>query len=195
MPRLTDFMVSKVRAKLVKVFLTNPGEIYYVRELTRKTSEEINAVRRELERMTKFGMVKSEHRGNRLYYYFRPSYPFYQELLSLAHKTSGIGRLIIKNKKKLGHVKFAMLNGKTARGLETTKDDVDLLVVGQVIMPQLALLVRQHEAKTGQELNYTVMTEDELEYRKNRRDPFVQSVLSNARVMLIGDEQDLVSIK
>ena len=44
-----------------------------------------------------------------------------------------------------------------------------------------------------QEINYTVMTEDELKFRKNRRDPFILQVLSNSRVMLVGDEQELVS--
>lgn len=193
MSSLTDFMVSKVRVKLFQVFLSNPSEMYYVRQLTRKTGEEINAVRRELQRMEKASMLKSEHRGNRLYYYFKPSYLFYQELLSLIAKTTGLGKALIKNKPKLGSVKFAMFSGKFVRGLDRTKDDVDLLVVGQVIMPQLSLIVREYEAKTKKEVNYTVMTEDELTFRKNRRDPFILAVLANSRIMLIGDEQELVS--
>lgn len=195
MASLADFMVSKVRVKLLKVFLNNPGEMFYVRELTRKTDEEINAVRRELGRMSKSGMVKSEHRGNRLYYYFKTTYLFYQELLSLVTKTTGIGKELIKNRQKLGKVKFIMFSGKFVRGLEKDKDDVDLLVVGKIIMPQLAILTRNHEAKTGQEVNYTVMTEDELAYRKNRRDPFILQLFKNSRVMLIGDEQELVGSK
>lgn len=186
-------MVSKVRVKMIQTFLSNPGEMFYVRQLTRETKEEINAVRRELQRMEKSGMVKSEHRGNRLYYFFKPSYLFYQELLSLVAKTTGLGKVIIKNRQKLGNIKFAMFSGKLVRGLERSGDDVELLIVGQVIMPQLAVLIRENEAKTGQEINYTVMTEDELKFRKNRRDPFILQVLSNSRVMLIGDEQELVS--
>lgn len=193
MSSLSDFMVSKVRVKLLQAFLSNPSEMYYVRELTRKTKEEINAVRRELLRMEKAGMIKSEHRGNRLYYFFKPSYLFYQELLALVAKTTGLGRSIIKNRQKLGQLKFAMFSGKFTRGLERTKDDVDLLIVGQIIIPQLTLIVREYEAKTRKEVNYTVMTEDELEFRKNRRDPFILQVLSNSRIMLVGDEQDLVS--
>lgn len=193
MSKLTDFMVSKVRVKMLQTFLSNPSEMFYVRQLTRAVNEEINAVRRELQRMEKSGMIKSEHRGNRLYYYFKPSYPFYQELLSLVAKTTGTGRAIIKNKQKLGVIKFAMFSGKLVRGLERSGDDVELLIVGQVIMPQLTILLRENEARTGREINYTVMTEDEFNYRKNRRDPFILQVLSNSRVMLIGDEQDLVS--
>lgn len=193
MAKLTDFMVSRVRVKMIQTFLSHPGEMFYVRQLTRETKEEINAVRRELQRMEKSGMLKSEHRGNRLYYFFKPSYLFYQELLSLVAKTTGLGKAIIKNRQKLGQIKFAMFSGKYVRGLPRSNDDVELLIVGQVILPQLAILIRENEAKTGQEINYTVMTEDELKFRKNRRDPFILQVLSNSRVMLIGDEQELVS--
>lgn len=96
MAKLTDFMVSRVRVKMIQTFLSHPGEMFYVRQLTRETKEEINAVRRELQRMEKSGMLKSEHRGNRLYYFFKPSYLFYQELLSLVAKTTGLGKAIIK---------------------------------------------------------------------------------------------------
>lgn len=46
MASLQDFIISKVRIKLLEVFLKNPAEMYYIRELTRKIGEEINAVRR-----------------------------------------------------------------------------------------------------------------------------------------------------
>ena len=43
------------------------------------------------------------------------------------------------------------------------------------------------------ELNYTVMTEEEFDFRKSRRDPFVLSVLTGSKIMVIGDEEDLVA--
>lgn len=193
MSKLADFMVSRVRVKLLKAFLSDPKEMYYVRQLTRITNEEINAVRRELSRLQTCGMIKSEHRGNRLYYYAKPGYVFYPELLSLVAKTTGLGRLLVKNKLKLGKVKFMMVNGRFVRGLPQQPEQVDLLVVGKVIMPQLTILVRTYEAKSKREVNYTVMTEEELAYRKARRDPFILSVLSGSRLMLAGDELDLIS--
>lgn len=194
MAKLSDFMVSRVRVKLFKLFLSRPQDMFYVRELTRLTGEEINAIRRELSHMEEAGIVKQEHRGNRLYYIFRTSYAFYPELLALVAKTTSIGKDIIDNKAKLGKVKFAMLNGRFTRGLpKATPDQVDLLVVGQVILPQLAILVRTFEAQTKREVNYTVMTEEELAYRKSRRDPFILSVLYSSRIMLIGDEEELLN--
>lgn len=192
MAQLTDFMVSRVRSKLLKVFLQDPREMFYVRQLTRKVEEEINAVRRELERMQKRGLVKSEPRGNRLYYFFRKDYPFYQELLQLVAKTSGLGGAIRRNQKKLGKIKFAMLSGKFVRRKERQQNEVDLLIVGSVVLPQLAALVREEEARLESEINYTVMTVEEFEFRRRRRDPFLTGILAGSRIMIIGDEDELV---
>lgn len=186
-------MISKVRVKLLKTFLKDPEEMYYIRQLTRLVSEEINAVRRELINMTDGGMLKSEKRGNRIYYTFNRNYLFHKELMSMVAKTVGLGKAIRKNKNKLGKVKFAMISGRFARKMPRKKDTVDLLLVGHVILPQLSALIKEQEAKLGREINYTVMTDDELEFRKERRDPFINNILQGTRVMVIGDEEDLVA--
>lgn len=195
MAKLTDFMVSRVRVKVYKALLEDPQEMYYVRQLVRKTDEEINAVRRELGRMEKRGMVTKEPRGNRLYYQFNPSYPFFADLLALVAKTTGLGGRIIKNKSALGRVNFALLSGRFTRHLEPEGNQVDLILVGQIKMSKLAELVQETEKKRGREVNYTVMTLEEFKFRKNRRDPFILQIISGSRVMLIGDEQDFVSRK
>jgi hypothetical protein len=192
MASLKDFMISRVRVKLVKIFFSQPKELYYVRQLTRLADEEINAVRRELKNMDKHGILKKEKRGNRLYYFLDPSYDFFEDLLSLVAKTTGLGDALRTNKKKLGKVKFAMLSGKFVRHLDRQSSDVDLLVVGDIVIPELSLLIQQEEKRRKTEINYTVMTEDEFIFRKKRRDPFLVAILSNSRVMIIGDEENLV---
>jgi len=195
MANLQDFIVSRVRVKLLKAFLKDPSEMYYVRQLTRKTDEEINAVRRELQRMEKMGFLKSENRGNRLYYYPCKSYDFYPELLTLVAKTTGLGGAIRKQKSKIGKVKFAVLSGKFVRHLERDPNDVDLLVVGTIVIPELSQIVHKFEQQEKSEINYTVMTQEEFQFRKDRRDPFLLGILGQARIMLLGDEADLLERK
>ena len=192
---LKDLMVSKVRVKLLQIFLTQPKEMFYVRQLVRATGEEINAVRRELARMEKSGMVQKEPRGNRLYYWFNREYPFYGDLLSLVAKTTGLGGKILKKKNRLGRIKFVMLSGRLLRGLPPLEGSVDLLVVGEVVLPELAGLVREEEKKQEREINYTVMSREEFGFRKRRRDPFLLGILGGSRVMIVGDEEELVSSK
>lgn len=190
---LKDLIISRVRVKILSLFLLNPGKIFYVREIVRKTNEEINAVRRELSHLEKAKIVKKETRANRLYYFFRDDYPLYLELLEIVNKVYGIGKEILKQRAKLGKLKFVMLSGKFVREKERKTEEVDLLVVGNVVLPQLSQIVRSEEVRRNREINYTVMSEEEFNFRKKRRDPFVLKILSGSRVMIIGDEEELVS--
>lgn len=189
---LKDLFISKTRVKLLESFLSDPTQMFHVRDLVRKTDEEINAVRRELARMEGLGMVKKEPRGNRLYYWFRHDYVFYYDLLSLVAKTTGLGANLIKNRSKLGRVTLCLFNSRFVRHqAKKDPDEVDLLIVGDLVMSELSSLVHAEEVKRGQSINYTPMTDDELKFRRTRHDPFLASILSQGRVMILGDEQDL----
>lgn len=191
---LADIIISRVRVKILTLFLSHPGAIFHVRDIVRKVSEEINAVRRELAHMEKAGMVSKEHRANRLFYGFRKDYPLYNELLDLIGKTAGLGADILKNKAKLGKLKFVMLSGRYLRGLtKKSQNEVDMLVVGNVVLPELSQLIKAEEAHREREMNYTVMSEEEFMFRKSRRDPFVLGVIGGSRIMIVGDEEELVN--
>ncbi len=190
---LSDLITSRSRVKLLNVFLSNPSEMYHVRELVRRTGDEINAVRRELSYLEKKGILSKEPRANRVYYFLSKNYEFYYDLLKIGSKTVGLGENILKNRVKLGRLKYVMFSGKFARRLPKGPEDVDLLVVGAVVLPELALLVREEEKRLDTEINYTVMTEEEFDFRKKKRDPFILSILFDSRVMLIGDEENMLS--
>ena len=162
---LSDLITSKTRVKLLNVFLAQPNEMFHVRECVRRTGEEINAVRRELLFLEKKGIFQKEQRANRVYYFLSKEYPFYYDLLKIGSKTLGLGDDILKNRAKLGKIKFAMFSGAFVRKTKHSPDQVDLMVVGTIVLPELALLVRNEETRLGTEINYTAMTEDEFKFR------------------------------
>ena len=188
-----DLITSKSRVKLLNVFLSVPSEMYHVRELVRRTNDEINAVRRELQLLEKKGILIKEPRANRVYYYLSKNYPFYFDLLQMGIKTIGLGYEILKNRAKLGRIKYTMFSGRFAKRVKKESDEVDLLIVGTIVLPELALLVRNEEKRLGTEINYTAMSDEEFEFRKKKRDPFIYSILVKSRVMLIGDEESMIS--
>jgi len=194
MADLGDIITSKVRVKILSLFFANQGEMYHVRGIVREVTEEINAVRRELEKMEKSGILKKEPRGNRVYYFLRTDYPLFGDLLSIVSKSTGLGESLVTNRNKIGRVSFVMFSGKFARGKSRKReDDVDILIVGEVVLPELAALVRAEESKRNKEINYTVMSREELDFRKKRRDPFLLGILAGSRIMIIGDEEELVN--
>jgi DNA-binding transcriptional ArsR family regulator len=188
-----DIITSKVRVKILDLFFSNLTEMYHVRGIVREIGEEINAVRRELDRLEKAGILKKEPRGNRIYYFVRSDYPGFGDVLSIVAKSTGLGKQICDSRAKLGKVAFVMFSGRFARMKPRKKDDnVDVLIVGEIVLPELAMIIRSFESKLGREINYTVMTREELEYRKKRRDPFLQDIFLASRVMIIGDEEEII---
>lgn len=190
---MEELFVSKVRVKLLNLLLTTNEPLLHVREMVRRTGEEINAVRRELSRMEKAGMVTSEWRANRRLYHFRKDYIFYQQLLGFAIKSTGLGGAIIKNRGRLGRIKYAMIAVRYVKNLPSAQDDVDLLVVGQVVLPELQAIVSDEQTRRDNEINYSFMDEAEFNFRVRRRDPFILRVVTQPKVMLLGDEEELMS--
>lgn len=195
MNKLQDFMISRVRVKLLKLFFTQSEDMFFVREITRKTKEEINSVRRELDRMIEVGLLKSEQRGNRLYYLLNTRYVFFQELRQMVVKASGLGKKLRQLRRKLGTVDFVMFSGKFVRRKQASQGEVDILVIGEVVLAELSDLIKEEEQLVGREINYAVFSRDEFEFRKQRRDPFIMDVLYGTRIMVIGDEDEFAQRK
>src|SRR3989344_7262919 len=112
---LADLITSQSIIKLLNVLLAQPSEMFHVRELVRRTGDEINAVRRELLFLEKKGVLSKEPRANRVYYFLSKTYPFYYDLLKIGVKTVGLGADILANRARLGKIKYAMFSGKFSR--------------------------------------------------------------------------------
>jgi hypothetical protein len=192
MNNMQDFMISKTRVRMMELFFSQPAEMFYVREITRATKEEINAVRRELERMISYGLLKSEQRGNRLYYFLNPKYVYYEELQQMVAKSTGLGKKLRKLQRKLGDVVFIMFSARFIQGKRPRQEEVDLLVIGDIVLPELQALIKEEEEKIGREINYAVFSEEEFLFRKTRRDPFIMDILYGSRVMVVGSEDEFV---
>ncbi len=192
MTSLQDFMISRVRVKMMDLFFTNPNEMYYVRQITRKINEEINAVRRELDKMLGYGLLRSEQRGNRLYYYLNKRYLYFQELQQMVIKSTGLGKKIRKLRRKLGTLELVVFSGRFVRRLAPRQNEVDVLVIGEVVLPELEALIKQEEERIDREIRVAVFEKKEFDFRKTRRDPFIMDVLYGSRVMVIGSEEEFV---
>uniref|UniRef100_A0A7C4TRG0 ArsR family transcriptional regulator n=1 Tax=candidate division WWE3 bacterium TaxID=2053526 RepID=A0A7C4TRG0_UNCKA len=187
---LKDLFISEVRVNILKTILPFPEKSFHVRAIVREVETEINAVRRELARLTNLGLLRKRPSGNRIYYSGDTRSPYYPELLSLLAKESGLGYEIIKSTKKLGDVKFAVLSRGFSRGRKFGVFDVDLFLVGSVELKTLDDIVKRYQDKLSREINYSVMSVEDFEFRKRKNDQFIMKILSQSRTMLIGDEEE-----
>lgn len=193
---LNDILVSEVRVNILKLFFTaGAAEFYHVRDITRRVDTEINAVRRELLRLTKAGILKREPRGNRVYYRVRELSPYISDLATLVNKDVGICRDLIDNLDKIGNIKLIILSKPFLYGRVSTSSDIDLLVVGKPGQERLGKVVKDGETRMKREINYTILSEEEFEFRKKRKDPFLLNILLQPRIVVFGDENKYCQVK
>ena len=188
---LKHLFVSQTRIKLINVLFYHPGEIYYVRQLVRLVDEEINSVRRELDNLQKSGLVASEWRGNRLYYWADKQSPLFTDLLIIANQTSGLGLKLQNKNENIGSIKFVFYNYKFMTGEKRHPDDIDLVIVGDVSIREIETLIKQEESLRGHEINYMVMGKGEFNLRRQKRDQFIVDFFLSNPIAIIGSPQEI----
>lgn len=191
---LENLFTSRVRVRLLTLFFTHPTETYYIRQIARLTGETYNNVRKELQNLTKLGLIKAERRANSLYYQANINHFLFSELKSIILKTEGVGDLLRKTLERLGQIRVAFIYGSTAKGNELALSDVDLMVIGDVNLDVLDNVVDRIEEKIGRSVNYTLFSIEEWRQRVAQRQSFVTDVLNHEKIFLIGDQSDLSTL-
>lgn len=189
---LEHIIPSKTRRKILELFFHHPNENYYLRKVVRDVNEEVNAVKRELDILTEAKVLLKEKRLNKIFFVLNKNYRYYQEFLRIFSKTTSLALAIYQNLPKLGKIKFIALSTKYIKKIVIKEDEVYLLIVGVVVLPEINSIIKEAEKDFGSEINYTVMTEDEFLFRKKNNDPFIWRFLKQPKVMLVGLEEDLL---
>lgn len=176
----------------MEFFFHRPDENFYLRRVVREIDEEVNAVKRELDILTDEKLLHKERRLNKVFYTLNKSYQFYDEFTRIFTKTSLLATLIYKNLSRIGKIKFIVLSSKFPKKLPIKNDEIYLLLVGTIVVPEIDSLLDEAKKSFGREINYTVMTEDEFTFRKKNNDPFIWRFLKQPKIMLVGVEDELL---
>lgn len=174
---------SKTRVKLLTLFLRNPEQPFYVRELTRKLKERINSIRRELDNLSKMGLLTNQRKNFKRYYRVNKEFYLLKEMQALFLKGAATSKERLADRlKKTGRIKYACLSGTFTK----SPARVDFFVVGNVKKKKLSPIIKELEKEQGQEINYTIMPESEFKYRRDLGDRFILSVIDNEKIELLG---------
>lgn len=191
---LDQLFISKVRIKALEYFFAHPDKPIHLRGAVRELDEEINAVRRELERMEEIKLLIGEKQGNRKYFHINPDFVFYNEFAGMMHKSSGLGGEILTNERKLGEIDFALLTQRYTHRKPFGTHNVDLVVIGDIDLKALDSIVTKEEQRSKTQIHYTVLSHSDFELRRRRRDAFVLELFSQEILMLVGNKQDFIGM-
>jgi predicted nucleotidyltransferase len=181
--------------EVMALLVLNEEQEYYQREIASRTDLRLLQVQHALRRIEKAGFAVSRRRGNRIYYKANVDHPAFGELRSLLVKTVGVGaRLKAALEPLESRITLAFVFGSFATNTQIASSDVDLAVIGEVGLRELSPLLTAVERELGREVNAVVFMPDEFRHRSSTGEHFVDTLLKEPKIWLIGDEDELRSL-
>lgn len=189
---LTELFSSQARVAILNLFLANPENRFYLREIASLTGQAVRAVQRELPRLEAIGLLEHSLDGNRKYYQVNKDCPIFPELKSVFLKTVGLGdalRGYLDQAK--GAIQVAFIYGSYARGEESTTSDIDLFVTGSIRAKELSRSLAPAQSELRRQINPVVMGRQEFQEKVAAKNHFVISLLEEPKIFLVGNQDEL----
>jgi predicted transcriptional regulator len=190
---LEQLFGSQTRVKLLQIFLNNPNDKYFVRELTRVLDSQINAVRRELENLENLEIIKvvkdaaetDKMKLRQKFYQSNDQFVLYPELKSIMQKAQFlVNKKFATALKKTGKVYYLALTGQFVGAKDIP---IDILVVGKMSKKTFENTLKGFEKSLGREINYTLLDQEEFNYRRSVADRFLYAILDAEKIVMIDE--------
>jgi predicted nucleotidyltransferase len=191
---LKKLFSSKTRVEVLKLFLFNPDDSFYQRQISSLTYQRIRGVQREVIKLVKIGIIEKSIQGNRLYYRINKKCPVFEELKSIFFKCEGISKVLQLNLAKTNSIKVAFIYGSYAKGEENLLSDIDLMVIGSITSKELSIILSKTKKEIMRPINFMVISQKEFKEKTRNKDHFLNAVLKEKKIFIIGDENELKAI-
>ncbi len=165
----------------MSLLFNNPEEKFYVREIARLVNKNPSGVKRELDKMKKMNLVKSEKEGNLKYFRVNKTSPLFPELKGLITKSLGLPGAL-KSVLRASDVKTAFIYGPYIK--KPLLPLLDLFIVCD--SNHLEKTLGEIEKRFGRKIRYTVMSKSEYKTKKKSGNRYLKKLLNSKKILLLG---------
>lgn len=190
---LADALFPRVRQAVLRLLFLQADKRFLQKDIITNIRLGSGAVQRELERLSKPGIVVRLTVGREVYYQANSASPIFSELQGLVRKTLGIA-VVLKDALRpvAGQIELAILFGSAAAGNEKASSDVDLLIVSDSLsLSDVMPAIQKMEGDLSREVNPMLYPTEEFRRNVRQGQNFLTNVVNGPKIFLIGDENDL----
>lgn len=155
---LESLITSRTRLKMLLKFFINSNSTAHLRGMAEEFDESTNAIRHELNNLSKASYLIAEEHGRTIRYRANTDHPLYPELKNLIHKYLGLDKIVINILNKLGKLYYAFIIGDYAKGKDTGL--IEMILVGDIDLAYLKKCVRKVEKLINRKIKTHVMALD-----------------------------------
>lgn len=180
---------------VLTLFLTHPEEEIYQSRIVETTKCILIQVQRALKRLEETGLITKTKSGNRVYYKANRMHPAFEDIKRALFKTILFGDLL---KDALDpfkdRIEFSFIYGSLARGEESFDSDIDLFIIGDLGMRDVASLLGAVGHEIGREINPTVYPLREFKKKIKEKNTFIKEIMNKPKIWLIGEESEFAKM-
>jgi predicted nucleotidyltransferase len=186
---IASALFSDSQSRVYRWLFGQPEREFHLSELRRQTGLGSASLQRELNRLATAGLVRSERVGNLRRFRANPRSPVYSDLIAITRKTLGTEPLLREALQPLvPDLQAAWIFGSVAKQTDTAQSDIDVMLIGDNLMlGNLLERLVPLEAQLGRKINPTCYTPEEFQRRRAEADSFVNRVLAQPVIPLIGE--------
>ena len=190
---LADALFTKGQQRVLGVLFGNPGRSFYANEIIALAGTGTGAVQRELARLESAGLVTVTRVGKQKHYQANRDAPIYDELRGLVLKTAGLADVLRPALAPVAaEIRAAFVFGSVAKGEDTARSDIDLLVVSETLAyPDLFARLADAARHLRRPVNPTIYAADELARLVRDGNAFATRVLDGPKIWLVGGPHEL----
>lgn len=186
-----DLFSSKSLTEVLVFFLLNPGKEAYQSEVVEATGQSLIQVQRALKKLESSGIVFKRTDGNRVYYESNRHHPAFEDIKNALLKTIVIGDNLRKRLCKIkDKVQFVFVYGSVAKAKEGPKSDLDLFIIGDLGIRELANIIGPLSEEIHREINPTVYSLSEFKQKMKEKNVFINEILHDAKIWIIGEQNE-----
>lgn len=192
---LSDALFSKVQRRVLALIFGHPERSFYVSEIVRNVHSGTGAVERELARLEQSGLVSVERIGNQKHYRANRRSPIFEELSGIVRKTVGLAEPLRQSLARYADkIKAAFVYGSVAKGTDTARSDIDLMVIGDdLTYADLYAGLQKAESALSRRVNPTFMSFDDWRRRSASKDSVIAKIKAQPKLFVLGSEVELAN--
>jgi predicted nucleotidyltransferase len=190
---ISNALFSKVQQRVLALIFGQPERSFYMSEIVRNVHSGTGAVERELSRLQRSGLVSVERIGNQKHYRANHQSPIFAELQNLVIKTVALSEpLRMSLKPYADAIKAAFVYGSVAKGSDTSRSDIDLMVVGDGLnYSDLYAALGNVEIVLGRKVSPTFLSLDDWRRKASQKGSFIAKINALPKIFVFGSETDL----
>ena len=190
---LSNALFSKVQQRVLALIFGQPERSFYTSEIKRNVNSGTGAVERELSRLQRSGLVSIERIGNQKHYRANRQSPIFAELHSLVIKTVAVTEPLRKCLEPYSdRIKAAFAYGSVAKGTDTARSDIDLMVIGDELnYSELYAALQNVEDALGRKVSPTFLSPKDWRRKASDKGSFISKVNALPKIFVFGSEKGL----